>query len=68
MPSHKAFAIACTSRLPLLLPMHRGVPTHAVDGVVAGAFGWRLSADEVSALDRESSKLPSALGAPFENW
>ena len=36
--------------------------------VVAGAFGWRLSNDEMAALDSESSKLPSALGAPFENW
>ena len=35
---------------------------------VAGAFGWRLSNDEMAALDSESSKLPSALGAPFENW
>ena len=34
----------------------------------SGAFGWRLSGDEVEALDKESSKLPSALGAPFENW
>ncbi|KAL3146920.1 hypothetical protein ABBQ38_014891 [Trebouxia sp. C0009 RCD-2024] len=34
----------------------------------AGAFGWRLSKDEMAALDKESSKLPSALGAPFENW
>lgn len=34
----------------------------------AGAFGWRLSSDEMAALDSESGKLPSALGAPFENW
>lgn len=34
----------------------------------SGAFGWRLSKDEMAALDKESSKLPSALGAPFENW
>ncbi len=43
---------------------------HACQSVMhcLGAFGWRLTSDEVTALDSESSKLPSALGAPFENW
>jgi aryl-alcohol dehydrogenase-like predicted oxidoreductase len=34
----------------------------------AGGFGWRMSDDEVAALDRESAKVPDALGAPFETW
>lgn len=34
----------------------------------AGGFGWRMTDDEVAALDRESSKIPSSTGAPFENW
>ena len=36
---------------------------------LAGAMGWRLSDDQVSALDRESDKITvSAQGAPFEQW
>ena len=36
---------------------------------LAGATGWRLSADQVDALDRESDKVNvSAQGAPFEEW
>lgn len=34
----------------------------------AGAFGWRLTADEVSALDSESGKLKPSLANPVENF
>ena len=36
---------------------------------LAGAMGWRMSDDQVSALDKESDKVTvSAQGAPFEQW
>ncbi|CAD7700092.1 unnamed protein product [Ostreobium quekettii] len=35
---------------------------------IVGCLGWRLTDDEVSALDVISAKLPPAGGAPFENW
>ena len=34
----------------------------------AGALGWRLSPDQVSALDAASESLQVAVGLPFENW
>lgn len=34
----------------------------------AGAFGWRLAADEVDALDMESSRLKPSLANPVENF
>ncbi len=35
----------------------------------AGALGWRLTADEVAALDAASDRLGAdSMGAPFENW
>jgi aryl-alcohol dehydrogenase-like predicted oxidoreductase len=35
----------------------------------AGAMGWRLSADEVAALDAASDRLGAeSMGAPFETW
>lgn len=34
----------------------------------AGALGWRLSPDQVSALDAASDSLQIAVGLPFENW
>ena len=34
----------------------------------AGAFGWRLTSDEVDALDMESSKLKPSLANPVENF
>lgn len=34
-----------------------------------GVLGWRLSEDEVKALDRTSQVLgDGSLGAPFEQW
>jgi aryl-alcohol dehydrogenase-like predicted oxidoreductase len=35
---------------------------------LAGALGWRLSDGEVAELDAASGKIPTSLGAPFENW
>lgn len=32
----------------------------------AGAFGWRLADDEVSALDAESSRIKPSLANPVE--
>ena len=34
----------------------------------AGAFGWRLDGDEVSALDLESAKIRPSLANPVENY
>ena len=34
----------------------------------AGAFGWRLSKEEVDALDHESGKLKPSLANPVENF
>ena len=34
----------------------------------AGALGWRLTPDEVAALDSMSDRTTPAIGAPFENW
>ena len=33
-----------------------------------GALGWRLTADEVSALDATSDNMQVGTGLPFENW
>lgn len=36
---------------------------------IAGALGWRLTPEEVAALDRQVDKLNlDTLGAPFEDW
>lgn len=35
----------------------------------AGAMGWRLTADEVAALDAATDRMGAeSMGAPFENW
>ena len=34
----------------------------------AGGFGWRLTSDDMAALDAESGKIQHITGAPFENW
>ena len=33
-----------------------------------GGFGWRMSDDQVLALERETDKISGFVGAPFENW
>lgn len=35
---------------------------------IIGALGWRMTDEEVNALDAASDKLPMSTGAPFENW
>ena len=35
---------------------------------VTGGFGWRMSDDEVLALERATDKISGFVGAPFENW
>ncbi|KAK9824860.1 hypothetical protein WJX74_001115 [Apatococcus lobatus] len=34
----------------------------------AGSFGWRMSDDQVQALDKLSSTITPSQGAPFESW
>lgn len=34
----------------------------------AGGFGWRMSDDQVAALDKQSDKIAPTSGAPFEKW
>jgi len=34
----------------------------------SGALGWRMTAEEVAALDDASSRVLPFPGAPFENW
>ena len=43
-------------------------PCPTVSGNCAGAFGWRLSNGEMSALDKESGKLKPGLANPVENF
>lgn len=35
---------------------------------IAGSVGWRLTDGEVAELDKASDRVPTSLGAPFENW
>jgi hypothetical protein len=35
---------------------------------IAGAVGWRLTEGEVLELEKAAARVPSPLGAPFENW
>lgn len=35
---------------------------------IAGSVGWKLTDDEILALDDMSRKIAPAGGAPFENW
>uniref|UniRef100_A0A6U1LWV5 NADP-dependent oxidoreductase domain-containing protein n=1 Tax=Tetraselmis chuii TaxID=63592 RepID=A0A6U1LWV5_9CHLO len=34
----------------------------------AGALGWRMTEEEVAALDEASARVLPFMGAPFENW
>lgn len=45
-----------------------GVKSYEHAEGAAGALGWRLSSDQVSALDKASDDLQIAVGLPFENW
>lgn len=55
--------ILCKGALPI-----PGAKTVKQMEEIAGALGWRLTADEVDALDDMSGKLTMSTGAPFENW
>jgi diketogulonate reductase-like aldo/keto reductase len=35
---------------------------------IAGAVGWRLEEGEILELEKAADKIPTPLGAPFENW
>eukprot|EP00775_Hariotina_reticulata_P010106 gene10106-10262_t len=35
---------------------------------LAGAVGWRLEDGEILELERAADRIPTPLGAPFENW
>ena len=53
----------------LALPCdHTGAKSYDQAKGAAGALGWRLTADEVAALDRQSDGIEPNIGAPFENW
>ncbi|KAL3136261.1 hypothetical protein ABBQ32_007270 [Trebouxia sp. C0010 RCD-2024] len=53
----------CKGVIPIV-----GVKSYEHAEGAAGALGWRLSADQVSALDQASDDLQIATGLPFENW
>ncbi len=47
---------------------HTGAKNKEQVADIAGALNWRLTADQVQALDDVSAKISVGLGAPFENW
>jgi len=53
----------CKGTLPI-----PGAKTEKQVNEAAGALGWRLTDGEVAELDRVSGKVPTSLGAPFEQW
>ena len=54
----------CKGALPI-----PGVKSRAQAAEVAGAMGWRLTPEEVAALDKASAPVAAvAFGAPFEKW
>ena len=56
--------LLCKGTLPI-----PGVKNARQAQEVAGALGWRLTAEEVRALDMASDKVGTvAFGAPFEKW
>ena len=56
--------VVCKGAVPI-----PGVKTARQAAEVAGALGWRLTAEEVAALDRASQPLSrTAFGAPMEQW
>ena len=49
--------------------MGAGVKTRKQAEDARGVLGWRLSAEELKALDRASTVLQNtSVGAPFEKW
>ncbi|KAK9853919.1 hypothetical protein WJX84_005356 [Apatococcus fuscideae] len=53
----------CKGALPI-----PGVKTAKQAREAAGSFGWRMTNDQVAALDKVSARIPSSQGAPFEKW
>ena len=45
-----------------------GAKSYQQAEAAGGALGWRLTADQVAALDAASDKTPQSQGLPFENW
>ena len=56
--------VVCKGAIPI-----PGVKSAAQAAEVASALGWRLSSEEVAALDKASASVSDvAFGAPFEKW
>ena len=45
-----------------------GVKNYDQASATAGMLGWRLTADQVKALDAASDKINDNMGLPFEEW
>ena len=45
-----------------------GIKSYEHAQSAASALGWRLTPDQVSALDAASDSLQIAVGLPIENW
>lgn len=51
------------------VPCHvAGAKNYEQANSAGGALGWRLSPDQVSALDATSDSVQVGTGLPFENW
>lgn len=55
--------LLCKGALPI-----PGVKTPEQVEEAAGALGWRMTDEEVRALESAAAKIPESPGAPFENW
>lgn len=53
----------CKGTIPIV-----GTKNYEQSQAAAGALGWRLSADEVAALDAASDKTEQSQGLPFESF
>lgn len=53
----------CKGAIPIV-----GVKSYEHAQSAAGALGWRLTPDQVKALDDASENVQVATGLPFENW
>ncbi|DBB15730.1 TPA: hypothetical protein ACH3X3_003937 [Trebouxia sp. C0006] len=55
--------VMCKGAIPIV-----GIKSYEHAQSAAGALGWRLTPDQVSALDAASDSLQIAVGLPIENW
>jgi len=55
--------VICKGAIPIV-----GAKNYEQAHSAGGALGWRLTADEVSALDATSDSMQVGTGLPFENW